>query len=578
VSVPVIRLCLWTTLAVLLTTPGFAAGPKVTATVEPAEIAPGGFALYVITVENGTADAASPLVLPAAVELAHPLPSTGRPRSGDRFQYASSITWQITSDIPGDHVIPAQEIHINGLPFKINATTLLVKEDPDANDKDLEPLMTLEAAKRQIYVGEVIPITVNLYAHRQTFVRRIGLIELPKDNFAIQRFPTQANESIITIGKVPYRAYAFHSTLSALKPGKFKLGPASAEVILDIPSATGEPFMHPFLSQMEPRKVRPPCNEIGIEVLALPEAGRPQGFRGVVGDFEISMSASPLVVNVGDPISVDMTITGNGNFDTLTVPELLEADAWKLYPAKRYSMESPDNISAPLEERQLGFNQVIIPQKALNTIPSYEFSYFSPTQKKYITLRTKPVAIKVRAAPGATAAGAASSAQTGGGASEGSETPAELTKLAPVQPVITDILTVLPEQAQWLAARPVLWRNQNFIRANGLALGGLAALILGKLFFNYWQERRAATDAPTRKIWQQMRSPTLPRERLYALAFQYIQAKNLSGPALQPILENHEKLAYAPAREEAGQAQAPAPPEEKAAVLAALKSTPSAQD
>ncbi len=44
---------------------------------------------------------------------------------------------------------------------------------------------------------------------------------------------------------------------------------------------------------MEPRKLRPSCNEIEIQVIPLPEEGRPKDFKGVVGDFEITMTADP---------------------------------------------------------------------------------------------------------------------------------------------------------------------------------------------------------------------------------------------------------------------------------------------
>lgn len=557
-------------LMAFLATGALAKGPKVSATIEPDAIQPGGFALFVITIEEGNADEATPLVLPTNVELAHPLPSTGRPQSGGRFQYASTITWQITSDIPGTHTIPAQEVHINGVPFKTNATKLVVRDDPEAGNQ-LEPLMTLETAKRQIYVGEVVPVTVNLYAHRQTFVRRIGLIELPKDNFAIQRFPTQPNESVITIGNVPYRAYAYQSTLSALKPGKFKLGPATAEVILDIPSSAREPFLHPLLNQMEPRKLRPSCNEIEIQVIPLPEEGRPKDFKGVVGDFEITMTADPKNLNVGDPISVDITITGTGNFDALMMPSMVEQNDWKLYPPKRYNTESP-NEPSDTSGQHIGFSQVIVPKAPLKNIPSFEFSFFSPIKKQYVTLRTKPIAIQVRGVTPSTPASAAATAGSNGNAPSVGRLPDELEKVPTVKPMVTDILTVMPSQVSLLAARPALWRSQRFLVANAAAFALLALLIVGKILTQWFRERRNLSDAATRKLWSDLHARGLSREQFYTLAVRYAEARQLTGEQIHPILEHHEKYSFSPGAAETG--REPVTPVEKSAVLATLRSAP----
>ncbi|MEZ0388837.1 MAG: BatD family protein [Verrucomicrobium sp.] len=568
---PLIRICtlLGVWLLMVFTPGASAAGPKISATIEPAEIQLGGFALYVITIEEGNADAATPLVLPNGVELAHPLPSTGRPNTGSRFQYASTITWQLTSESPGEHTIAAQEIHINGIPFRTNPVKLVVKDNGDDKTNPLEPLMTLEAGKRQIYVGEVIPVTVNLYAHRQTFVRRIGLIELPKDNFAIQRFPTQPNESIINIGNTPYRAYAFQSTLSALKPGKFDLGPASAEVILDIPSGSREPFLHPLLNQMEPRKVRPTCNEIDIHVLPLPEEGKPKGFHGLVGDFEVTMTAEPKSLNIGDPISVDITISGKGNFDALTMPAIVDETYWRMYPPKKYNVESP-NTPVTEGEQNLGFTQVIVPKSAVETIPSFEFTFFSPTKKQYVTLRTKPVAIHVKGTPPpATPPAPAAGEKT---ASGGTKPVDELEKLPPVKPTVTDILTVMPTQATWLASRPVLWRNQNFIRANAVAAGFLALLIMGKLASSVVRDRRNRQDQTSRQLWKELNSRSITREQLYTLAVRYGEASGVAPEVLQRLQERHEVLSFSATATD--EAHAPAPESERTAVLAALKGAP----
>lgn len=67
----------------------------------------------------------------------------------------------------------------------------------------------------------------------------------------------------------------------------------------------------------------------GIQVLPLPEQGRPASFSGAVGTFTVSATAKPVNVAVGDPITVTLAITdqsGASNLESLQ-PPALAADA-----------------------------------------------------------------------------------------------------------------------------------------------------------------------------------------------------------------------------------------------------------
>ncbi len=541
------------------------AAPQLTATLEPAEIRPGSYTTLSITIEGGQPDSLSALSLPAGVELASASPSFSNQTNiiNGNIQRSAIITWQLTASAPGEYVIASQQIHIEGVPYDTNATRLIVKENASgAPTSQLDPLMTLETEKREFYVGEVVPITVNVYVHRRTLLRRVGLIEIPKDNFAIQRFPLQAEENAVTMGGVPYRAMAYQSTLSALQPGKYKLGPATSELILDVPMLNDR-SNHPFFSQSESRKVKPVCNEIDVTVLPLPTEGRPKNFSGVVGEFEMNMTAEPRELAVGDPISIEISITGTGNFDSLTPPAITDPAPWKSYPAKRYRMSS-SNVPVPQGESQsIGFNQVIVPKTHATFIPPFEFSYFSPAKKQYVTLRTKPTPIKVNTAartpqetPGNTNAPPAAVA-------------APATEKTPeVKSIITDILVTLPRDPVWLGMPPPLLKNKTFVTANIIAFSILLALILGKLVYGSWLQYVHSPEAPVRELLSELRSSHTSAE-FYALAARYIKVRNLNGDNIESIMERHDALNYggiAP-----GEASAKLDSTERKRVLAALK-------
>ena len=543
--------------------------PKVSAVIEPAEIRPGGFASFTVTIEGGQPDAATELKLPKGITVANPSASYGNQTNiinGVVIQSAM-MAWQISASEVGELIIPPQEISVGGKILKTNQTKLVVKDNPNSATAAMDPLLTIEVSKTQFYAGEVVPVTVNLYVHRRTNLHRIGLIEMPKDSFAIQRFPMQADESQVTMGGVPYRTLSFHSTLSALKPGKFKLGPASMEIILEMPMAD-ERFQHPFFNQFEPRKMKPTCNEIEITVLPLPTDGKPASFSGVVGDFQMNMTADPKEVLLGDPISIELTVNGTGNFDALTPPSLTKAEDWKQYPARRLRTEPYNGTTALALERTANFQEVIMPKKQVTAIPPFEFNYFSPTLKKYMTIKTDPVPIKVKAPEHPVeAAPVTASATTGASTTAASEEPE---KVQTPKVKMTDILTTTPMSATLLVARPSLMKDRNFLIAN-MVLGGLFALmIVGKIAKATISSYLATLRTPSRQIWKQLTDSSISRARFYELAASYIAATGLNTSKAQAILEHHHIVNYGRPASDAGET---IKPEERANVLAALQET-----
>ena len=70
--------------------------------------------------------------------------------------------------------------------------------------------------------------------------------------------------------------------------------------------------------------------KLEFEATPLP-AGAPEGFENAVGNFRLSASTAVTEVQEGDPISVDLIVSGSGNLDTLRPPRLENASGWKVY-------------------------------------------------------------------------------------------------------------------------------------------------------------------------------------------------------------------------------------------------------
>jgi hypothetical protein len=184
-----------------------------------------------------------------------------------------------------------------------------------------------------------------------------------------------------------------------------------------------------------------------VEVRALPAAGRPPGFSGAVGQFEIESSVSSSHVNVSEPVTVRIVVSGNVDLDRVDLPGVAGSGDWKSYPP-RASTESPPK-GAP---RKI-FEQVLVPLHGGNlTVPPVSFSAFDPASGTYVTHATHPISIAVdgAAAPAAVAPTAA---------------PAAVPVAAPAPPASSGPVIVTSTRDVGVRVAPVL----AFVLAAGIA-------------------------------------------------------------------------------------------------------------
>ena len=134
----------------------------------------------------------------------------------------------------------------------------------------------------------------------------------------------------------------------------------------------------------------PPFN---IEVLPLPDAGKPADFSGAVGRYDISAQIDKRNVQVNEAISLSVRISGQGNIKSLPEPQLPDL------PDFRVETSSSD-YDAGLQGDDVGgskvYEYVLIPRVAgEKKIGSIELSYFDPRTKSYKTAKTAPIDINV---------------------------------------------------------------------------------------------------------------------------------------------------------------------------------------
>lgn len=192
-------------------------------------------------------------------------------------------------------------------------------------------------------------------------------------------------------GEIPYFEATLVRTFVGLKPGHYGFGP----VALKGTFATGYDTKR---KRATGQSIFALGKAIAVEVQPPPEAGRPECWTGAVGQFEWHGELTPTRARVGDPMTLTLTLRGQGTLDQTTAPDLAripEIDAaFRIYEATAETRERARIFTWSLRPRQAG----------VTAFPAVPIAVFDVEKARYVTLLTKPIALEIAEADRMTAA------------------------------------------------------------------------------------------------------------------------------------------------------------------------------
>ena len=296
----------------------------------------------------------------------------------------------------GEFTIPSIQAQVDGTALSsrpLRLTALRPEEfgAPPANPLAKYGFVRLAVPKRQFYVGEAVAVQIWLYVLKCQEAQEPGL---RTDGFTVLR-KAPAAQFQTQIGAQVYSLISVQMAVIANQPGSISLGPAEWALELGVPLATPRrtgPFGM-FSETMEWRPAKLSSNPQAVTVLPLPAQDEPRDFQGAIGQYAMTVSASPTNLTVGDPITIKLRIEGRGNFDTLNGPRLNDWREFKIYPAAGKA-ETSDPLA--LEGIKV-FEQVVTPQSTdVKRLPPISFSFFDPVQRAYRTMTHPAIPLIVR--------------------------------------------------------------------------------------------------------------------------------------------------------------------------------------
>lgn len=157
------------------------------------------------------------------------------------------------------------------------------------------------------------------------------------------------------------------------------------------PVRVGEIRLNPAVYTL-PNGLRFSTNPVILQVRPLP-ADAPPGFQGVVGQYvDLALSADRSIIKLGEPLTVDITITGVGSLEQMPAPVLSLPAGWRIYANKPQIAYTGGVVSLGVKR----FRWIIVPvQEGAYEIPPVVFDYFDPQNNDYRALAAPPLTLQV---------------------------------------------------------------------------------------------------------------------------------------------------------------------------------------
>jgi hypothetical protein len=225
--------------------------------------------------------------------------------------------------------------------------------------------------KEKAYVGEQVTYALDVY-ERRTYLG-IHLRKPPSfTDFFTEELP-EGEPVIKRVGVVDYRVRpGLRRALFPQRAGTLEIGAAELSV------GGRQRILSPALT---------------VEVLPLPGEGRPPGFSpNNVGRFTIATAVDRTELAANEPVTLHVTIAGEGNVKFVDPGPWPEIDGVRRYEPKIETQLRKGTVLGG--ERRYEF--LLIPERGGRIeIPAHVLAFFDPATERYEVARTEPIVLMV---------------------------------------------------------------------------------------------------------------------------------------------------------------------------------------
>lgn len=295
-----------------------------------------------------------------------------------------------------------------------------------------------QISEDQPYVGQPLVYSVRFFSRLESANGQF--IEPNFTGFGRSSTEFPPVTSTETIDGVPFVVTVQQIVLIPLRPGAFTIEPFH----IAIPET-------PFQEATELETVA-----FDVEVQAVPDDA-PENYNNAIGQFEIEAAVNDNEAEVGEAITLELTITGTGNLEQITAPALELPAAWRSSPGDTTLNQETPTFGSKV------FRWTLIPTlNGPQVVPPISFTSFNPQTGRYETRQTSLLTIRVTGQPLPPVPETAPTATPSPEITEEAAITAEALSLKPIQ----SSLPPFPPVNFWLLwlFPPLIWGGVWFIK------------------------------------------------------------------------------------------------------------------
>jgi len=309
----------------------------------------------------------------------------------------------------GSFTIPAAEVTIEGEKYQSNTIEINVSKGANVQNNSNSNNTTITKGsgdlfikssvnKTTVYQGEHLVATYQLYTKVN-----IAANEMVK-NADLNGFWSQE----INIGQAQWTQEKINNeiwnvatirkiVLFPQRSGELEIDPLEMRFITQKRVSGGQSIFDQFFGKVIEEEHIVKSKSIKIKVLPHPTP-KPDDFVNAVGQLKMTTEVSANEVKANEAINIKINISGNGNLPLIDNPKINFPKEFEIYDPKITDNTKTSNTGVSGSKE---YNYLVIPRYQGNfTIEPITFSYFNPSTKKYETLKSKPIVLKINKGDG----------------------------------------------------------------------------------------------------------------------------------------------------------------------------------
>ena len=334
-----------------------------------------------------------------------PNQSTSNSWINGKRSFSRSFTYFLNPTRKGKLSIGQATVKIDGAIYKTSPVSVEVTEAVKTPNQagnadyiaDQNVHLVAEVSNRNPYLNEAFTVVYKLYYTSEIGISNVNEVESPGyADFWSHLIPIKKLE--MKQGTYKGATYNYVTWRKAVlypqKTGELILEPLTLNVTVQVPSNRRDIWGN-LVNRQVPKVII--AGKRTIKVKPLPQEGKPVGFTGAVGNFDLNFSLNKDVLKASESFQGTIKVSGRGNLKLFNLPKINVPAALEVYEP-----EHTENIKTNLLGMQGSIQDTytIVPEFQGNyPIPGVSFSYFDPNKKRYVTLNSEEQMVNVNEGP-----------------------------------------------------------------------------------------------------------------------------------------------------------------------------------